>query len=379
VSFKGNLLLEPMDEIIAFQNNKTRLLYLEKLNYRLQIQDKKGGLAHLVNISGNIRFEGIYPLTQKMSVRDLILLAGGLNEAAYLGNAQITRQDTSNPEIANIQHINVNLKDELTQKTRTLLHAKDKLAIYLTPDYKENHTIELKGEVKFPGFYEFKNDEMLSDVIKRAGGLTKQAYLPAVIFTREDLKELEKKQLRRLKNKMKADIRASQLEYANAGKGSSVKDIEGLLSSLEEVKPIGRLVINLGGILKKQLDDVRLKNGDMLLIPPYRQAISVLGEVQYSTSHLFRKSWQLDDYLERSGGLTSRADDDRIYIVKADGSVFLPNQTGWLGHQNMLLMPGDTIVVPIDTDRVKSITLWTSVTQIVYQMAIGLAALERFK
>ena len=110
----------------------------------------------------------------------------------------------------------------------------------------------------------------------------------------------------------------------------------------------------------------------------FRQEVSVLGEVQHATSHIFTKGWTLEDYLENSGGLTLRADDDRIYVVKADGSVFLPSQTGWLSHQNESLSPGDTIVVPLDTDRIKSLTLWTSVSQIVYQMALGAAAIRSF-
>jgi len=80
--------------------------------------------------------------------------------------------------------------------------------------------------------------------------------------------------------------------------------------------------------------------------------------------------------LEKSGGLTNKADDNRIYVVKADGSVFLPNQSGWLTHHNEMLSPGDTIVVPLDTDRIKSLALWTSVSQVVYQLALGAAAVK---
>ena len=64
-------------------------------------------------------------------------------------------------------------------------------------------------------------------------------------------------------------------------------------------------------------------------------------------------------------------------MVRADGSVFLPNQSGWLTHQNEMLEPGDTIVIPLDTDRIKSLTLWTGVSQIVYQLALGAAAVSR--
>lgn len=374
----ADIILKPMDEILTFKNNNSRLGILKAINRKLLQQDMKGGLAHIVDITGNVRYPGRYPLTQHMNVRDLVLLAGGLSEASYLGNAEITRQDFSNLETASIEHLNVNLFNELTQAKTTNLNPKDKLAIYLTPDYRENHSITLKGEVKFPGIYEFKRGETLSDVIGRAGGFSKMAYIAAAIFTRDDLKKVEEKQLKALQEQMKADIAASQLEDAAAGSGGAIRDSKDLLDALSKTKAIGRLVIKMESIMDGTSDDIQLKDGDELFIPGFRQEVSVLGEVQHPTSHIFTKGWTLDDYLENSGGLTLRADDDRIYVVKADGSVFLPSQTGWLGHQNEMLSPGDTIVVPLDTDRIKSLTLWTNVSQIIYQMALGAAAIRSF-
>ena len=372
----SDITLKPMDEILTFENNDTRLFILEAVNNKLQHQDMKGGLAHLVNITGNVRYPGQYPYTKNMNVRDLVLLAGGLAEASYLGNAEITRHDTSNTEEASIYHLNVNLLEELSTNNATLLTPKDKLSIYVTPDYRENHSITLEGEVRFPGVYEFKRGETLSQVINRAGGFTKMAYLAGVVFTRDDLKKLEEKQLKALQEQMRADIAASQLEDAAAGKGGALKDSEEILAALSETEALGRLVIKMSPIMDGLVDDVRLKDGDFLSVPGYRQEVSVLGEVQHATSHIFTNGWTIEDYLENSGGLTLRADDDRIYVVKADGSVFLPSQTGWLSHQNEMLSPGDTIVVPLDTDRIKSLTLWTNVSQIVYQMALGAAAVK---
>jgi polysaccharide export outer membrane protein len=368
--------LNPMDEILTFKSSDSRLLVLKSVNNKLQQQDMKGRLAHIVNVNGNVRYPGKYPYTHNMKVRDLVLLAGGLLEASYLGNAQITRQDLSNAEVASIEHLNVNLFNELTDKSETYLSPKDKLAIYTTPDYRENHSVTLKGEVKFPGRYEFKRGETLSQVIIRAGGFTNMAHISASVFTRKDLKRLEEKQLKALQEQMKADIAASQLEDAAGGKVGAIKDSEDLLNALSNTEAIGRLVIKMEGIMNGSTDDIQLKDGDFLTIPGYRQEISVLGEVQHATSHIFTKGWTLDDYLENSGGLTPRGDDDRIYVVKANGSVFLPSQTGWLGHQNEMLSPGDTIVVPLDTDRIKTLTLWTNVSQIIYQMALGAAAVN---
>ena len=195
---KSDIQLQPMDEILTFENNNTRLLLLMAINEKLQQQDMKGNLAHIVNITGNVRYPGQYPYSKNMDVRSLVLMAGGLAEASYLGNAQITRQDLSNTNSASIKHLNINLLNELSSSQTTLLKPKDKLAIYATPDYRENHSIFLEGEIKFPGVYEFKRGETLSQVIARAGGLTNMAHVEASVFTRKDLKILEEKQLKTL-------------------------------------------------------------------------------------------------------------------------------------------------------------------------------------
>ena len=349
---------------------------LEPVINSLMGQTSDGGLIKIVDINGNVRYPGQYPLTNDMSVRDLVLLAGGLKEASYLGNAEITRRDLTDKEKATIEHFRINLTDQLMGVDSAVLQARDKLSIHSTPEFRDELAIVIKGEVRFPGRYEFKRGETLSQVIVRAGGFTEMAHVDASVFTREDLKIQEAKQLKELQNRMREDIAASQLEDAAAGESSALKDSEGLLEALSDTKALGRLVIQLTAITTGTSDDIQLKDGDQLVIPTFRQEVSVLGEVQHGTSHIYNQQWTLDDYLEKSGGLTNRADDDRIYVVKADGSVFLPNQSGWLSHQNENLSPGDTIVVPLDTDRIKSLALWTSVSQIVYQLTLGVAAVN---
>ncbi len=364
-----------LEELIKQDNIRTKALY--HIVKRLREQTSDGRLVKVVDIRGNVRFPGSYPLSENMNIRDLILLAGGLKEASYLGGAEVTRRDLSDRETASIEHINVVLAEELMGSSSFELQSKDKLAVYATPEYRENLSIVLEGEVRFPGEYDFRRGETLTQVVARAGGFTAMAHINAAVFTRRDLRLQEAKRLKELRERMKADIAASDLEEAAAGKGgSSVSNSEQLLNALSESEAVGRLVISLQSIVNSEIDDIQLKDGDRLIIPSYRQEISVLGEVQHSTSHLFNEQWTLEDYLEKSGGLTKRADDDRIYVVKADGSVFLPTQSGWLTHQNKMLSPGDTIVVPLDAERMKTLTLWTSVTQIIYQMAIGVAAIK---
>ena len=125
--------------------------------------------------------------------------------------------------------------------------------------------------------------------------------------------------------------------------------------------------------------DLILQNGDELAVPEFRQEVSVLGEVQYPTSHIYEPGLSRDDYLGRSGGLTRRADEDRIYVVRANGEVVTGGGARWFSRGNSLeIQPGDTVVAPIQVDRLRPIALWASVTQIAYNLAIAAAAVNSF-
>jgi len=101
--------------------------------------------------------------------------------------------------------------------------------------------------------------------------------------------------------------------------------------------------------------------------------------VQNVTSHLYRAGLDRDDYVRLSGGATQRADVKRTYIVRADGSVAAGGSGGWFNRSAPKdIHQGDTIVVPIDAERMKPLTTWTSVTQILYNIAVAVAAVNSF-
>ena len=101
-------------------------------------------------------------------------------------------------------------------------------------------------------------------------------------------------------------------------------------------------------------------------------------EVQFPTSHIYSPNLDADQYIEQSGGTTQKADSKRIYVVKANGRVFLPESSSWFKANRYKIEPGDTVVVPLDADRIKPLTLWTNVSQIIYQIALGAAAVASF-
>ena len=105
--------------------------------------------------------------------------------------------------------------------------------------------------------------------------------------------------------------------------------------------------------------------------------MTVLGEVQYATSHLFDPGRGRDTYIGLSGGLTPNADSKRIYVVRANGAVVASSGSRWFSRGNRVDMrPGDTVVVPLDADRLNPIVAWTNVTSILSNLAIAVAALQ---
>lgn len=349
-----------------------------RLIEKLKQQSTNDEPSLVVKVSGAIKFPGEYPLTKQMTPKDLIQLAGGLSESAYTVDAELTRQNYKSDGSININHLKVDLQREFLGDKGMELTPFDELNVKITPDFREEVYVEVQGEVKFPGRYKIARGETLKNLLGRVGGFSQFAHPKATVFSRKALREHEQKKLDELQARIRQDIAVSELEDANIGKSADVGTAQSLLDVLDTAKATGRLVVDIDSILNNKSQDIILKDGDKLVVPSFRQEITVVGEVQVATSHLYNPNFDFEDYIERSGGEKDTANEDAIYIVKADGSVVLPNESSWLTHRGAEIEPGDTVVVPLDTSRVDNLELWTKVTQIVYQLALGAAAVNSF-
>jgi protein involved in polysaccharide export with SLBB domain len=156
---------------------------------------------------------------------------------------------------------------------------------------------------------------------------------------------------------------------------------QSLLSQLRGTRAVGRLVIDLPRALSAKAGseyDVVLRNGDSLIVPKFQQEVTVIGEVQNATSHLYRAGLTRDDYISLSGGTSRRADRGRIYVVRANGSVIANEGNHWFARSDVPMSPGDTVVVPLDAEHMPALPLWTAITTIIYNVAIAAAAVHSF-
>jgi protein involved in polysaccharide export with SLBB domain len=261
-----------------------------------------------------------------------------------------------------------------------LLEPYDVLSIREVPNWRELEQAQVVGEVRFPGTYPIRRGETLSSLIQRAGGLTELAFPDGAVFLREELRLREQRQLGELATRLEGEIES---DAAADTESTDTKTARlALLEQVRETKATGRLVISLPVILagtNGPSGDVVLQDGDRLLIPQASQTVTVIGEVQFPTSHVFEDKIGRNEYIERSGGMTADADKRRIYVVHADGAV--EPGTGSLFFRNRSggnIRPGDTIVVPLDANRMSQISLWTNVTTIIYNIGVAAAAVASF-
>ncbi len=378
--------LAPRDRVYVFDLESGRDAVIEPLMRELRMQSTLDAPTNEVRVGGRVKVPGQYPLEAGMRVSDLIRAGGSMDEAAYEGGAELTRYSVENGESRQTELINIDLKKiragDLSNDI--LLQPFDYLVIKEVPLWKQLETVEVRGEVRFPGKYPIHRGETLRSVIERAGGLTESAFAKGAVFTRTELKEREKKQIELLATRMQSDIAQLSLQSTQeSGKdvGQALAVGQSMLTALKSTEPVGRLVVDIQSSIRSapgSRTDIILKDGDLLIIPRASQEVTVLGEVQSATSHFYSPDIGRDEYINMSGGLTQRADKKRIYVVKADGSVLAKSGNAWFSRSSSNIDAGDTIVVPLDAERMRPLPLWTAVTTIIYNLAIAAAAVHSF-
>ena len=277
---------------------------------------------------------------------DLIKASGGLKESAYLMKSEITRNIIVDDK-ADKASLNFKLSAALQGDVEEnhLLESKDRINVHHIPSWQENHIVELKGEFKFPGKYTIKRGETLGQLIERVGGVTEFAYTEASLFTREKLKQLELKNLVKVSESLRMEIASKNLSQREGTASFDYKQTSQLLADLTNVKPIGRLVVDLPLITSNSEVDVILEDGDVLYIPSKQNSINVVGQVQVASSHIYKAGLTAFDYVGLSGGSKKQADNDRIYVIKANGAVEIPSNSNWFESNDSSLKPGDTVLL----------------------------------
>jgi protein involved in polysaccharide export with SLBB domain len=381
----ANFELAPRDQVHVFDLESGRDRIIEPLMRELHLQSHVAEPTREVSVAGRVKVPGRYPLEPGMRLGDLLRAGGGLSEAAYGGKAELTRYTIGDNDARTAELIEVDLRAALEgdAAANIPLQPFDYVVIKEVPLWASQEEVEIGGEVRFPGRYPIRRGETLRSLLERAGGLTDFAFAQGSIFTRRELRERERQQIEMLADRMQSDLVSLSLQATQSGgsAGEALTVGQSLLTQLRSTEPVGRLVIDVDRSMRASSGsghDVILKGGDRLLIPRVTQEVTVMGEVQSTTSHLHNPTLSRGDYINMSGGLTPRGDDDHIYVVRANGSVEARGSNSWFSRGGVEIQPGDTIVVPLDTERMRPLPFWQAVTSIVYNLAISAAAVSSF-
>ena len=379
----GKLAISKLDDRTNQQNSALsfRTNLLKGVIAQLKAQADFEHPVQIVEIRGAVKFPGTYPLFENANIQSLINLAGGLKEASYLTEGELSRLELVNGVMRlNYKPIDIANAMKGDAAANVKLNSKDSIQIFTKPEWRNDYTVKLSGEVRFPGTYSFNRGETLFDVIQRAGGLTTYAYPQGAVFTRESVRIKEQEHLKYLQQQLKQEV--SNLSFRRQSSSNPLQSTDAesateVIDKLGSTQALGRMSINLDKIIQQdQAQNINLESQDALYIPPLRKVISVIGQVQFPTAHIYEENKTVDDYLSLSGGAKKQADTDRVYVIRANGSVFVPNQSFWFSRRTEKLMPGDTIVMPLDTDYMDTLTAFTSATQIMYQLGVAWSAIK---
>jgi protein involved in polysaccharide export with SLBB domain len=236
--------------------------------------------------------------------------------------------------------------------------------------------------------FDIHEGETLGQLIQRAGGLTKDAYLYGSEFTRESTRLDQQRRLDQFVQEMQQDIErtgSNKTVGASTPEQSAIianqlQNERTLLERMRTLKATGRIVLNLdpGSNDYSKLMSFPLEDGDCFTVPSKPATVNVLGAVFNQNSFMFHPSLRVADYLSQAGGSTRSADTGRMFVIRADGSVvpkkgFNPFAKSF---DATTLNPGDSVVVPQAIFRGTFMQGLRDWTQVFSQLALGAAAIN---
>lgn len=361
-----------IDEIL---NGKSADIILKRED-KIQIASKKEvQSSHVLIINGEVLKPGKYKYAEKMKIEDLIIAAGGFKESASNKRIEVSRRKEnadrtiSNSEIAVVGIYDVE-KDLSVNKSVTSFELKpfDIITVFALPGYVQQKTVKIEGEVLFPGSYSImRNNERISDVIFRSGGLTANGFAEGAILVR--LKSNSASQDVIKDNKLRA-LKKQSKDSSEANEAISL-----------ETKRLNDIVgIDLKSILKNpgSKGDLFIRDNDIIRIPELSQTVLVTGEVLYPVKIRFNKSDRFKKYVYGAGGFSAKALKKHSYIVYANGTA---RATKHFLFMNIYpkVKPGAEIVIPVKEERkaISTIEVVTIATSLTSMLVLVVTLLKR--
>ena len=285
-----------------------------------------------VQIAGEVMHPGTFPYADNMTLEDLVIAAGGLREAASLVRVDISRRiknPTSTDDTREIgEMFTFALKDGfiVDGEPGFVLQPYDYVYVRRSPAYSEQKNVVINGEVLYGGTYTLTSkDERISDLVKKAGGITQFAYVRgAKLVRRANQDELKRMQ----------DAVSLLQHQMGAGKVDSL----GI-----KVEPTFSVGIDLEAALKNPGGDadIVLREGDVISVPEYNNTVRINGAVMQPNVVSYKAGEDVKYYIAQAGGYNQTAKKNKKYIIYMNGQIALVK-----GRGKNLIEPGCEIIVP---------------------------------
>lgn len=286
-------------------------------------------------IYGEVAIPGTYRYAANTTVEDFIVLAGGLNDKASTMRVDVARRQRNSKAVTTsdtlAQEFSFVLKDGLVVEGGSdfTLEPFDAVYVRRSPGYNEQQNVRVEGKVLFAGTYVLdRKNQRLSDVIKRAGGLTGEAYAKGARLERKMTPE-EKLRAQSLMDMIQRQQDSIDIRSIDIGNTYDV-GIE-----------LNKAIENPGGDA-----DIVLRDGDRIIIPQLLNTVKVQGAVMYPNTVSFKSGKRLGYYIDQAGGYATRAKSSKAFIVYMNGTVARAKR-----YSRDVVQPGCEIVVPNKTDR----------------------------
>ncbi len=290
----------------------------------------------VLKIYGEVYYPGQYQYAEGMTVEDFILQAGGLKESAAKNKVTISRREVAQGQATTDKKGNTQVARGTRAKTFEIeikdgfvldgnegfkLQPFDEVYVNKNPEYREQASITVEGEVMGEGTYSLSSDNTrVSDVLAMCGGVTAQAAKNGAYIMRKFNSEEERRRLTTL-DKTRASWAYALSNGAQMTTDAKLRYPDSLLVERDMREDCYKLAVNLQKSLAEPgcVDDVILRDGDRLIVEPMQNTVRISGSVPYANAVPYVEGKMAKYYIQQSG-TRGRKNRKWAYVVYQNGS-----------------------------------------------------------
>ena len=314
-----------------------------------------------ITVYGEVARPGSFPFADNTTLEDIIIQAGGLRESASTVRVDVSRRIKDSKGTETLSQIGelltFSLKDGfvIDGEPGFKLRPYDQVFVRKSPAYQPQINVTVSGEILYSGTYALtQKTERVTDLIKKAGGITPYAYVKGAKISRR----INAEERRRMN---------TVLEMARTADAKDSIDVTKL-----ELGNIYYVGLDLEAALKNPGGDadIVLREGDNLIIPEYNNTVRISGDVMYPNTVSYKEGEKLKYYIEMAGDYSESAKKKRAYIVYMNGQVKKATK-----YDKDLIQPGCEIIVPTKQDKKVSLQTWLSIATTSASLATMVASI----